>query len=397
MGSLNRGVGPFSPANPDAPYFQIKIQETIYDIDINFIESLTVDRQTDQAGELHFTIYDRSDPVRDDSSGLEYKFNQIIAYYGDQYLLSFQYGWNHGPKSPWYSGNIMDYTPTYLPGGYIKMDVKVLLVTKEFDSVEQVKAYTGMSSSDIVAQICEDMGWVIEDLEPSKPYAVPKTFEVSNVDVISFIREEIEPKTVNIKNEPFRFYIEPINGQNHVYFVSVNKSISVQKNYNFYVNMGNYGSVLSWSPSYTGKQVSNRVVEMPVFDTDTNDMTVYKAGDRKPVDGGPSLTAYGATDPDLMEAMIANKWFNENVGTIKATMEIVGDPTIKPQQKINVMAMNPNGSSHISSGTYLVTHITDTISGDFRSSLELIQEGVEGGNGLETMPMSEIVELKGSV
>ena len=393
MANQSRGVDYYTPANPDAPYFAIKIEDAIYDIDINYIESITITRATDQCGDFSFTIVNVNDPG---PKGLEYKFCSLINS-SDKENINIQYGWNKGPKSPWYSGQIMDYTPTFLPGGYVKLDVTGKLVARGEKMAEQTLSYTATSGSDLAAQIAVDMGWVIEEIEPSQPFSKPQQFSISNVDAYSYMRE-LETKTFNSKKEPYKFVLDSQNGVDHFYFVSVNKTVGTQKNYNFFVNMGNYGSVLSWSPSYKGRTVAARVMESPMFDSDTNDINVFSAGSkvRKQLEKGPTLTVYGSTDPDYMEALLANKWYHENIGYIDASLEIVGDPTITPLTKINVIPMDSTGNPHISAGTYFIKEIVDTISGDFRSSLTLTQMGIDGPNGLERMPFEENVDLKGA-
>jgi hypothetical protein len=78
-----------------------------------------------------------------------------------------------------------------------------------------------------------------------------------------------------------------------------------------------------------------------------------------------------------MQALFANKYYQTNIAALKATMTIVGDPTLKPWTQINVIPMLPNGEPHRpTAGTYTITQITDNLSpGDFQTELELQQMG----------------------
>lgn len=390
MNGSSRGVEYLGKANPDAPYFAIKIQDRIYDIDINFIESFTVERKEDTFGDFSFTILNAAD------LGLEDKFLALLGK-SNPSNMSMQYGWNKGPKSKWYTGLIMDYNPTYMSDGFMKLDVTGHFISDAEDMNERVMSYTGTKISDIVAEIAYDMDWVIEEIEPTTTLSEPRTFRISNVNAVDFIRKELEPIAINSKKEPFKFYLDSYNGQNHIYFVSANKQIGAQKEYNFYVNLGNYSAVLSWSPSYTGggKQMAGAVMQSAIYDPDTNDVLIYGSEAKSAAKGGASLTVYGSTSPDRMEALLANKWYHENIGAITATLEIVGDPTVMPLMHVNVLPFDHGGNLHLSAGTYLVRKVTDTISGDFRTTLDLVHSGIE--NGTKTLDLTTAVNYKGMV
>ena len=262
-------------------------------------------------------------------------------------------------------------------------------------SVESVESYKGNSISEIVSQIAQQNDWVIEDLDQTTKFDAERTFRVSNIGLVDYIRKELEPYAVNSKKEPFRFYSEVRNGdETHIWFISVNKKI-VQRSYNFFMNMGNYGPVLSWAPHYSGLTMAG-FLDSATFDLDTNDVCVYGNEAKAAAKDGATLTVYGSTTPDKMEALLANKWYQTNIGSITATLEIVGDPTLVPYQSVNVLPMMAVGKLHrFTSGTYQIRNITDTIGADYRTSMELFMIGEEDGS--KTLPLAEAVEFKGSV
>lgn len=385
----SRGVDLFSPNNPDAPYFAIKIEDTIYDIEYNYIESFSIRRIMDDIGTFSFTLVNVMD------LNLEDKFLALFqAYNSSLPPISFQYGWSLGEKSRWYRGYLQNYTPTFKPGGYMEIAVSGQLLG-DTATTERVAAYKGKSATDIISQLAEDLGWVIEEMDPAQPFTEERTFEISNIDPVSFIRKELEPNTLTSKGEPFRFYSEVQNGsQTHIWFISVNKKVSVQKNYNFFINMGNYGSVLSWSPSYSGLTMLG-YMQSATVDVDTNDVCVYGSEAKAAAKEGASLTVYGSTSPDRMGPLLTNKWYQSNIGSFSASLEIVGDPTLVPYQSVNVLPMTADGRLHrYTSGTYQIREINDTISGGFRTTLELYKLGTE--DGTKTLQLEEAVEFKGS-
>ena len=402
MAGTNQGIGPFTPDNPDAPYFEIKIGEKIYDISINYIESLTLERMQDDIGKFNFTIFDYSDYTEKevgDGMTLEDRFMQVILDIDGGWNVSFKYGWSKGAKSTYKYGMISDYTPTFLPGGYMKLEVSGTLVGLPEDVNDQIFSFISTSPSDTVQKISEHMGWVIEEIEPTKPYKIPKPVRITNANVVDYIREKLEPNSINLKKEPMKFILDTNNGQDHVYFISVNKSTAAQKNYNFFVNMGNYGSVLSWSPQYSGRLVANQVnAQMASMDSETNEIYCFGANNSS-LKSQAGLVISGSTSPENMEALLANKWYQNNIGCLKATLEIVGDPTLKVGQCINVLPMRADGELHLSYGTYMIQKITETIAGDYKTTLELVQQSDENTNqgetGLGTMPLVEAVEIQG--
>ena len=383
------GVDLFSPDNPDAPYFAIKIEDKIFDIDINYIKQLTVNRTMDDVGDFEFNLVNLMD------TSLENKFLKLFqAYTTTMPPISFQYGWSLGEKSPWYRGYLMNYNPTFIPGGYMELNVVGKLMGASATE-ERIAFYKGKSISEIVAKIAEDMGWVVEELDKSVPFTEERTFRVSNIGIVDYIRKELEPYATNAKNEPFRFYADVQNGgKTHIWFISVNKKVGVQKNYNFFINMGNYGSVLSFSPKYSGLTMSG-FLQSAAIDLDTNDVCVYGNEAKAASAEGSSLTIYGSTSPDRMGPLLANKWYQNNIGSITASLEIVGDPTLVPWQSINVAPMMADGSYHrFTAGTYQIRQITDTIAGDYRTSMELFMCGTE--DGTKTMQLAEAVKFQGS-
>ena len=392
----SRGFDKFSPNTPDAPYFAIKIEDRIYDIDHNYIESLSVQRICDDNGNFNFTIDNAAD------LNLENKFLALIQNYDDSYPpISIQYGWSLGAKSPWYRGWVENYNPEFLPGGYMRLGVTGKLCPPS-DTLPYVAEFKGNCISDIVEAIALDKGWIIEEIEKTTPFSEERSFQVSNVDPVEYIRKNLEPYAVNSKKEPFKLYVETGDGGvTHVWFVSVNKQVGEYKPYNYYINFGNFGSVLSWAPHYDATRIRG-FLQDAVFDLDTNDICVYGNEAKAASSVGATLTVYGATTPDRMGPLLANKWYQNNIGSLKASLTIVGDPTLVPLQFINVLPMEAPGSDagggsrlhRFTSGTYRIDQINDIIAADYQTQLELTMQGTE--DSTKTMSLYDAVEFKGS-
>ena len=390
----SRGFDKFSPDTPDVPYFAIKIEDRIYDIDINYIETLSVQRTWNDTGTFNFTIVNAAD------LNLENKFLNLLQTTWDAKFppISFQYGWSLGEKSKWYRGWIDNYNPEFMAGGYMRLGVTGR-ISPPADTTPVISAYKGKKMSDIVAAIAEDMGWIIEDLEQSETLSEERSFQITNSNVVDYIRDKIVRETFNSKKEPFKFYYETgDNGQTHIWFVSVNKKIGSYKPYNYYINFGNFGSVLQWAPHYDGRRVNGQM-QSAIFDLDTNDICVYGKEAKEAGKYGSSLTVYGATSRDRMGPLLANKWYETRIGGLTASLTIVGDPTLMPHQHINVLPFEAPGSDgqggsrlhRFTSGTYYIQQINDTLAADYQTQLELIVLSTDN------KPLEEAVEFKGDV
>lgn len=375
----NQGIDMFTPNNPMSPYLCIKIDGKVYDIDVNFIRSLNIHRSTDVLGTFEFTIEDTFDLA------LEQKFMKLITEEVND--LSFQYGWAEGEKSPWYCGKIYDYTPAFHPNFALSITAKGYLDDKEREA--HSRSFKGKKISDIVSDMCKAEGWKMVALDESDPLDEELTIVQGNVQTIDIIREKLEPEAMK-GSKPFHFYLETTAEGANAYFVTVDKFSVVKKNYNFLINAGNYGSVISFEPAYNGSQVAVLAEEAGFFDIGTNEISVY--GSEAKGGGATDLTIYGSTTPDRMKPLLQNKWFEKNFGCYNATLVIVGDPTIRPMEYINIMPMRPDGSIHHTGGTYLVKEVVDEIGGTYTTTLTLIKMSPNEDGG--TMPFEEAVQLK---
>lgn len=368
----NYGVTYFEPHNPDTPYFAIKIEDKIYDIETNYIENLTVKRLMDDVGEFSFIIINYYDLL--EGKDLENRLFRLFAAYEDQLPpITFEYGWALGEKSGWKYGQMKDFTTEYVAGGFHRINVTGILMGSEGDQ-EQVEELKGNSITEIFSAVAANNNWIVDQLDQSVPFSEERSFRISNIDPVSYVRKELEPYAVTENNMPFKFYVEEKEDGTHVRFVAVN-TFAGDRMYNFFINMGNYGSVLSWSPTYSGYTMA-AFMQAAMVDNETNDVHIYGSPKKGPT-GQSNLTVYGSTSPDRMQALIANKWFQTNVAALKASLTIIGDPTLQPYMQVNVMPMLANGEPHRpTAGVYTILQITDTLSpGDYQTEMELQQMG----------------------
>lgn len=169
----------------------------------------------------------------------------------------------------------------------------------------------------------------------------------------------------------------------------------VDQNYQFTFGTGPESSVIDFNPDYTGivaAIIGGNEVEASTTDAITNDVihTIYdKYSDSQRPSTGDSeldnlLGTYRIGDSSYeineIENKAANLWYNMKSYGYTASMTTFGDPLVKTQSVCSVAVYTPIGLPHHSSGIYLITNITDSITGgSFTSSYELIRNAIDIG------------------
>jgi hypothetical protein len=156
--------------------------------------------------------------------------------------------------------------------------------------------------------------------------------------------------------------------------INLSKCPIPKKEYNFIINSGNYGSVLSFSPTYKGVANSGLKVSAGYVDRVTNQFMLFSNNPKLGISIPTDHQIFGATSPEVFSSIIQDKWFENNVGSVNATMEIIGDTEIDPLDYVNVIPIRPDGRIHHTGGTYLVTGVADNITGGmFKTSLTMVK------------------------
>lgn len=240
-----------------------------------------------------------------------------------------------------------------------------------------------------------------------------KTFYRINMSGVQFIRQVLAPycKSVATGQSGYRLWFDDSASSDgtegsKLYFkpnqyTDIQNTLSdrllenVDQHYKFTFGSGPDSSVIEFNPEYTGivaALVGGGKVEATTTDAITNDIIHVRytndTDDSKPVTGDSiydePLTTYriGASSYDLNEVVhrAANLWYNMRSYGYTANMTIMGDPNVNTQSVCSVAVYTPIGVPHHSSGVYLITNITDSISGgSFTSSMELIRNAVDIG------------------
>ena len=167
---------------------------------------------------------------------------------------------------------------------------------------------------------------------------------------------------------------------------------NIDKTYQFSFGSGPDSSVIDFQPDYSGivaAVVGGNKVEGNTVDAITNDLisvSYDKDSDPKRPSTGDSLydesqgtVRIGDSSYEFNEIInkAANLWASMSSYGYTATMTVIGDPWIDVQTVCSIAVYTPQGLPHHSSGIYLITSATDSISGgSFTTTLELIRNAV---------------------
>lgn len=227
---------------------------------------------------------------------------------------------------------------------------------------------------------------------------VPKTYKRSKQSAMEFITYLANnwAKSAVSGDTSYRAWIEEKDGKKYINFASGSyiNAEDVTKNYIFEVGQGQGVSpVISFSPTYNiGVDGADDalVIETSVLDTFTNQMYNFVYGK----DGVSTkftkeqaeqtadkeviyFSGSGYTNREL-ERMASNLWLKQSKLTVQATLELFGDPNLKPGMNIAVIAIMPSGVPHVSSGIYLVDEVTHEISkGTFKTTLTIYRNEID--------------------
>ena len=366
--------------NPNSSFFAVKMRGKTYDLSHNFLRSLNFHRKSNDYGTLEFIIEDTMD------LSLEEQLMHLVL--NKQEMLSFQYGWYNGYKSKWYTGFVSDYKPTFHSNAAMQLQVQVIISNQP--AQPKVKSYKANAPHEVVQQICKEEGWNLVVCDSTDPFTTAREYTQSNVRSIDFIREKIEPEATS-GGVPMQFYLHNDADGTKAYFVKMNHYESaIVDDYIFMINAGNMGQVISFDPSYNATATASAAQMAGLLDSETNELYVYNA--EAGAAATQTLAIYNASSPDKMQQLVANRWYEKNIGSYTATLQVYGNPNLEPMRFINIIPFRPDGSIHHTGGVYMITDINDSISeGAFVTNLGLVKAAIDGHSPI---PFGDIVKLR---
>lgn len=332
-----------------------------------------------------------------------------------------------GLTSPWYEAKILTYTPTFVIDGVeLNIEGTSHVMSKGGDECK-TRAFEKKLISEIVEEICEDNGWKTIDADGSPTIDktqevldyddltssdyVDRQFRQARVSDLQFIKYHLLPLSIRESDGVggYKLFFDDVTGCLHFHPPRLEKP-PIRS---FYFMRGDPNSeVISFAPTIGDKQMislGGGELAIPTFDSVTgqqqfirinqNHYTEPNTGaaipnDKKTVQGrttneqdlsekdeqsGRVLQAH-APNSDQGVQRVKASWFKAFNAQYKAQIVTLGDPRLNVEQTIRMYVILPNGSTHYTSGHYMIETIEDAIEpGMFTSTIDCSKNA--GGMG----------------
>ena len=340
---------------------------------------------------------------------------------------TLMYGYIDGPRTPVYDMEIISVEPTDM-----WMNLTFKLTTgnsrKEMYNFNQefIRAYEVepiYNLSDLVRMIATYQGWSVGEIVDTKPQS---SFSDGTPEPVTLLNYTMTPLEA-IQNLLQRFPNESLAGEGgyislfkntptgqKYYFVPSSYTFNQYssqdlKTYDFYFNALPQSQVISFEPKLStavtksavaSQQITSEKPSIGMISSDTNELVnlIYGFTADDNLNSSLSQELYngsnlkmqkvGMVSYDGMKNYLASSIKNDinayvDVIGIKttATLELIGDPDINPQDYINIVPLYPASwdvpmKIHPSGGTYWVTKVTDSIdSSGYTTTLEAVTDG----------------------
>ena len=373
---------------------------------------LTVEKKsfnsTGISGSFSITLYD------DTALYIE---SLIASNYSTDNACHIQYGWaGSGGRiinSCSFIGMINQYSLSF-NGPTITLDISGLPQSLARLALNyNLKTYKG-NKSDIVAQICNEMGVPIGRIEPTIEEE-NNVYRMTNENYLSFIMElSRTAESAESGSIGYTFYTdfnkayfvpiddgrvvdinqEIVNGVQHSNLerIASGATRGVQRYYEYYSG-SDANTVISFSPSFTPIHIDAAPTKAMSINYTANEMMQVIA------DGGSRQTGNSVSDKaetsrimgissdsiKNLSALNAKMWEQLGTQVVTADLEILGDPEIFLYEgNIYLAVYTKYGFMHHTSGMYKVLSATDSISsGNFTSTLGIskLEAGSPGYTG----------------
>lgn len=277
---------------------------------------------------------------------------------------------------------------------------------REFDA----DTYEG-KPSEIVKKICEDEGWDVGYIEDTEPVldddGNPKSFSQNNLNSGRFIKSLREMSVSALSGATgYNFFVDE---EDKIYFVSTDNTqytklksdketptgsatqnaeyeasetssddVEISGTYEFYSGRTD-NTVISFTPEFKGVCIADTVPETALsVDSVKNEMMActmsgsYAGTDKQ----AKKIMGISSTSFNNLETRAKSMWTKFGRYSYQATLEIIGDPTVKINSNIYVAVFTKYGFLHHTSGIYFIKKAVDSISGGkFTTELTLLKLG----------------------
>ena len=386
------------PPNPYFAFVDFKVGK--YDftrLPPRYLQEFSYTRVTQNGGnKFEVTLFDET------AIKVEY---QIAQGYKD---VKFRYGYVNGETSKIFTGTIVSLDVDFnTAGAVLKLNGISSKVVKS-TAAPKSDTYEDMLISDIVKKIATEEKWEIGNIVETKPVSdgehANKTFTRNNQSGQVFITNDLLPlaKSADTGDGDYQLSFEDTETGSKVNFQPKYHGPSLKKNstkhaYEFAWGSGDRNSrVIGFNPEYKGMVALVKgagkidatavdIIKNQMFtkhydnETDPNRTTL---ADKSNIDGDTARTPIGisASSEDEMATIAATMWLTQANNFVKATLTILGDPNINPYDLVSMVMLNKDGYAHHTSGAYMITEVTDSISGGkFTTTIQMQRNAMHIG------------------
>lgn len=340
-----------------------------------YIQSLEFNK-LDTSGTFTIVLFDKN------WTELEETFNA-----GSQ-VVTLRYGYVTGKQSPTYEACVVDYTVRYVDSGVV-LGINGL-ITRAVPNLNLTTLNTGTNNpTDAVKSICRANGWKIGNFDETKNVSLPNSdyFTLIKEHPISYINLRIAPYAIRKSDgmSGFRLVLDNTTSPATAHFLPLVAQEVSKKTY--ICRKGINSSVISFDVvakgifggmGLTNTTMSAQVSTIDPLTGDVSDTEVessYAARDDSipTTDQKDVVSSNGVSH----EMAISSAKFSTSLRTsipYEGTLTILGDPALSIGDVIRVIIPTSKGELHVSSGSYLITAISETVSnGNYLTSLSVVR------------------------
>lgn len=337
------------------------------------------------AGSYTLVLFDKN------WSELEETFNA-----GAQHI-KIQYGFVTGKQSPLYEGIASDYTVRYTQSGVVLGINGILNGACKNNTLMTYNTGTN-NPTEAVKRICNQNGYKIGAMDDTKDVALPNNdyFTLIKDHPVSYINTYIAPYAIRKADglSGFRFILDHSTNPATAYFLPLSAQELADKTY--ICEKGINSSVVSFEVQAKGVFGAGGIsstatrVQVETIDPTTGEVTSSESStvDQPITTGEYTLTVDNRTEIATSEGQSADMAVSaanfstslRNSIPYEGTLTIIGDPALNIGKTIRILVPTTRGDLHLSSGLYLITGVTDSVtSGKYLTTLSITRTGTEDG------------------
>lgn len=334
-------------------------------------------------------------------------------------VVGLTFGYVDGLVSPEFLLKVVSYTPSFEIDGVI-LTISMIGAMGTSDANAQVKSRSWVDTeknpltiNQILEKIASENGWKLSaaDIKPilerqgySSSDPTNRLYTQNKETDIAFLKRiSVEAFTTAGSDHAINFYIDDSTDPPTLNFRPTDKQSDAVRGYIYQREAD--GKLISYEPDLgsVGKLIAAGAGEIsttsydPItggqYNVNINNNTIAKehivVGDNKtpsydyePTSNthGRNLTISGVTQ-EMARARLATHWEIMRRATAKASATIIGDPTIKVRDIIEVLVLTPDFTPHFTSGVWEVHEVTHDIKpGEYITQLTLGRTTVGAGN-----------------